>query len=320
MKPITGATRVPNHQNTKQNPFPSERKPLVSIVVPNFNGKRLLKECLDSIENLRYRNYEVIVVDNSSTDGSIEMVKKNYPRVRLLVTERMSMACACNRGLALARGEVIVPMLNNDLIVERYWLDHLVGALQQKEVGVVGGKIYRCETTVLNSAGNMIYWSIADTQGIGRGELDVGQFDTPRDVDYVEFPTVRKDVNCRIGPIDEGYFHYFLDVDYCTTAKEMGYKVMYIPGAVAWHHEAATIGFNTLRYFYSQQRDSLRFLLKHSPASMVFYRFWRWSFHMLVLSARNLARRRIDLVMLQLKAFTWNILRLNATRRSRRVG
>jgi GT2 family glycosyltransferase len=310
---------ISDSEKRQREPSAQQRQPLVSIIIPNFNGKDLLRECLDSIKELNYKNLEVIVVDNSSTDGSIEMVKSNYPWTKLLVTKRISMAQACNRGLASARGDIIVPMLNNDLIVERCWLDQQVLALRQKEVGAVGGKVYRYGTSVLSSAGNEIWWNVGSTESIGRNELDKGQFDSPREVDYVEFPTVRKEVNDEIGGVDEGYFHYYLDVDYCTMAREAGYKVMYIPSAVSWHHEAATLNANPLRRFYATERDSLRFLLKHSPSSLILLRLSRWALDRLLLLAGNIIRRRMDLVILQTKAYTWNIRNLAATRRSRRT-
>jgi cellulose synthase/poly-beta-1,6-N-acetylglucosamine synthase-like glycosyltransferase len=87
-----GLASIRNLQEDEARPLTVKRQPLVSIIIPNFNGKDFLRECLDSINDLSYRNFEIIVIDNSSIDGSSEMVKKDYPWVRLLVTERMGMA------------------------------------------------------------------------------------------------------------------------------------------------------------------------------------------------------------------------------------
>jgi GT2 family glycosyltransferase len=219
----------------------------------------------------------------------------------------------------MARADVIVPVLNNDVTLERNYLDCQVVALQEKGVGVVGGKVYRPGTAVFNAAGNRVDWNHGWTDAFGRGELDVGQFDSPREVDYVEFPTVRRDVNDKIGEIDEKYLHYYLDVDLCVSAKEAGYRVMYVPGAIAWHHEAGTVGTHRVRHFYATQRDSLRFLLKHAPASEIIFRFLRCTLFRLLDLAGMILEKRIDFAIVQCKAYVWNILNLRATRRSRRL-
>jgi GT2 family glycosyltransferase len=295
----------------------TDAAPLVSIVVLNYNGKDLLRECLESIRRLHYRNFETIVVDNSSTDGSAEMIRTEYSWTTLLITPPIRIAQASNSGLRLAKGQVIVPLLNNDMTVDEHWLDHLVEALRQPEVGIVDSKVYCYGTNMIKTAGNAIKWNTGDVKGTGFGHLDRGQYDAPREVDYAEVTVVRRDVVERIGRFDEEYLFYWSDIDYCVRAKKAGYKTMYVPTAVVWHREAATIGENSPRRYYSYTRDSLRFLIKHSPASLIGFRWLCASLATMRKIALHLFAGRIDLVILQVRAFTWNLTNMKETMRMR---
>lgn len=291
--------------------------PLASIIIPNFNGKDLLRECLSSIRSQSYKNYEVIVVDNDSIDGSPEVVRKEYPWVILLQTERTGIAHACNMGMETAKGEIIVTMLNNDMTVDRDWLKHLVAALGPSEVGIVGGKIYNSGTRVIQAAGNWIDWDSGACHQIGVGQQDVGQYDHLREVDYLDVPTVRRDVLNKIGGIDEGYSFYYTDVDFCVRAKQAGYKVVYVPAAVSWHPLKTTMGSATWRRYYSLQKDGMRFLMKHSPAQLIFYRICRRTLFVLITLTRFLFKRRIDLVSIQTVTFLSSMLGVRKAMHSR---
>lgn len=291
--------------------------PLVSIVIPNFNGKELLRDCLRSIQSQTYGNYEVIVVDNSSTDGSPEIVRKEYPWVILLPTERIGIAQACNRGIKAAKGDIIVTMLNNDMTVDEKWLQHLVAALNPREVGIVGGKIYNYGTRVIQAAGNGIDWNVGACYQIGNGQQDTGQYDDSREVDYVDVPTVRRDVVNEIGGIDEGFSFYYTDVDFCVRAKQAGYKVVYVPAAMSWHRLSATVGNSVWRKCYSFEVDGMRFLIKHSPEQVIFYRLCCRTMFVLITLAKSLFRRRIEMVGIQTVAFLCSIVSLPKAMSSR---
>jgi len=292
-------------------------RPLVSIVIPNFNGRQILYECLLSLKNLSYSEFEVIVVDNSSADGSAEMVRNIHPWVRLLETERVGISEACNRGMRMAKGDIIVTMLNNDMTVDKYWLDHIVQALRSEEVGVVCGKIYQHGTNLIQAAGGSIDWNTGVAWQVGYGEEDKGQYDSPREVDYVDVPTLRRDVIDEIGGYDEEYYLYYVDVDYCVKAQMAGYKVLYVPGAVLWHRTSATVGAGTRRQYYYLQRNGWRFLIKYTSGLLLCYRLYRRMRYVMKRLVLNLFRRKIDLVTLQIAAILWNLINFRRTARSR---
>jgi len=291
--------------------------PLVSVIIPNFNGRDLLRECLRSLGTQSYENYEVIVVDNNSTDGSPEVVRKEFPWVILLGTERSGIARACNMGLRASKGDIVVTMLNNDMTVDKDWLRHLVAALVPRGVGVVGGKIYNSGTRVIQAAGNRVDWNSGACHQIGVGQQDVGQFDDVCEVDYLDVPTVRRDVLNAIGGIDEGFSFYYTDVDFCVRAREARYKVLYVPSAISWHPSKITVGRATWRRYRSLQTDGMRFLIKHSPARLIYYRICCRTISVMITLARFLFKRRIDLVSIQTATFLMSILGLRNAMKSR---
>jgi len=292
---------------------------LVSIIIPNFNGRDLLRECLRALRTQSYENYEVIVVDNDSIDGSPEIVRKEFRWVTLLETERTGIARACNIGMRAAKGEVIVTMLNNDMTVDKDWLKHLVPELLPREVGVVGGKIYNSGTRVIQAAGNRVDWNSGACHQIGVGQQDVGQFDDVCEVDYLDVPTVRRDVLNAIGGVDEGYSFYYTDVDFCVRASEAGYKVLYVPSAVSWHPSKTTVGRATWRRYRSLQTDGMRFLIKHSPTQLIYYRICCRTISVMITLARFLFKRRIDLVSIQTATFLMSMLCLRNAMKSRNM-
>jgi GT2 family glycosyltransferase len=291
--------------------------PLVSLIIPNYNGKTLLKECLDSVQRLSYQKLETIVLDAGSTDGSADMIRTQYPFATLLETRTNRIYAACNLGMKAARGDVIVPLLNNDMTVDEHWLDHLVEALRQPEVGIVDSKVYCYGTNIISATGNMIDWNSAWTNSVGSGETDCGQYESGREIDVAELIVVRRDVAEEIGGFDEEYFFYYGDVDYCVRAKQAGYKIMYVPRALVWHRESATLGQGTPRQFYALERDGLRFLLKHSPAGLIIFRFYYRTLCNLKSLASNILIRRMDLVRAQVTGYLWNLFNMKQTMRSR---
>jgi hypothetical protein len=287
----------------------SPKRPLASIVISNFNGKDMLRECLNSLMNLNYPRFEVVVVDAGSTDGAPEMVQADFPSVRLVRREKIGIGEALNVGLSQSRGEVIVFDLNNDDAVSPDWLDHLVDALiSSPDIGVVCGKRYLADTDKLDSAGSKIVLGV--TLGRGHGKPDSGRYDSSVEVDYAPVLATRRDVLERVGPLDESYYIYGEDVDFSLRARKAGYKVVYVPEAIFRHMHSATIGEWTparLRYL---TRSRIRLIVKHYP---LYQKLPLLLLHLSVIPVfyvffyTYLARGRfIEFVKAQLGAFKWN--------------
>lgn len=221
--------------------------PKVSIVVINYNGAKYLKDCFDSLEKLSYPNYEVILVDNASSDDSIEFTRENYPWVRMAALDKnYGFAEGNNKAAEVASGEYIA-FLNNDTKVDADWLTELVKvAASDKNIGICTSKIYLMgEEGVLNSAGGTVNLV---GQGWDKGylEKDQGQYDQicevfdPCGAAFL----IKKELGERIGYFEKSHFAYYEDLDIGWKTWLFGYKVLYVPKAIVYHKWGGT--FNTV--------------------------------------------------------------------------
>ena len=241
----------------------------VSVIIPVWNGREYLLACLDALLAQEYQDLEVIAVDNASTDGSADLVAERYPQVRLIRNRvNLGFAGGCNVGLRAAQGDVLV-LLNQDTRVLPGWLRALVDALRQPKVGVVGCKILYPDGKTIQHAGGRIEWPLGMAYHYGKGERDDGQWDEPRQVEYVTGAAMafRRDVLERVGLLDEEFWPgYFEDTDFCFRVRETGYEVRYVPDSVLIHTETTATG-DPLAVSCAYERGRLRFVLKHLPPS-----------------------------------------------------
>lgn len=236
-----------------------------SIVVPVWNGRDYLADCLNAVLEQSDGDIEVLVVDNGSVDGSADLVARKYPQVRLIRSlSNLGFAGGCNVGLRAAAGDALV-LLNQDTQVQPGWLRSLIARLESPNVGIVGCKILYPDGMTVQHAGGWIEWPLGIAHHYGQGERDVGQWDAPREVEYVTGAAmaIRRDVLERIGSFDEGFWPgYFEDSDLCFRAREKGFAVWYEPEALVLHVETASTN-DPAKASYRYQRGRLRFVLKH---------------------------------------------------------
>lgn len=246
---------------------------LASVVIPNWNGKRFLAGCLDSLLAQSYKHLEVIVVDNGSKDGSVEFLQEKYPQVRLITyAQNTGFSVAVNRGIQESYGE-FVALLNNDTIVDVNWLAELVKALlEHPEVGSVGCKMLAYDdATMLDGAGDG-YRRGGLPGRIGHREKDTGRFDVPRYILGACGGAVlyRHDLFDDIGYLDEDYFAYLEDVDFGLRAQSAGYKCFYVPTAIVYHLGCGTTGsgYSPLVVRLSAQ-NNWNTIIKNIPAPLL---------------------------------------------------
>ncbi len=237
-----------------------------SVIVINWNGEAFLKSCLTALlTEIGYQD-EILVVDNNSTDKSVELLCSHFPDVELICSSHnLGYAGGANVGMEAARGDVLV-LLNPDVRVHKGWMDELKDALQDQRVGVVGCKLLYPGGERIQHAGGVIDWPTAQPNHRGYGQNDEGQWDCRGDVDYVTGAALalRRTMLDRVGFFDEGFYPaYFEEVDYCTRVRRAGYRVLYVPKAVATHFEHASLETRSYRYHRLFHRNRLRFLLKH---------------------------------------------------------
>jgi GT2 family glycosyltransferase len=235
-----------------------------SVIVLNWNGLRYLGPCLDALLAQDYDNFEVLVVDNGSTDGSAGFVTESYPQVVLVRNERnLGFATANNRGLRKATGDLLV-LLNNDTEVHPGWLRALVNTASEPGVGIVGAKALYPDGKLQHAGGYVGKRGAASHHGYQ--EPDGGQFDQTRDVDFVtgaSLAITRKALET-VGELDEGFAPiYYEDLDWCYRARAAGLRVVYQPQAKLVHHESATTATFNYEQMFALNHGRLRFVFKH---------------------------------------------------------
>ncbi len=217
--------------------------PSVGIIVLTWNGREDTLGCLESLSQLDYPNLEIVVVDNGSTDGTVSAVQERFPMVTVLENvENLGYTGGNNVGLqyVLAQGADYVLLLNNDTKVDPDFLHRLVDATEaDSRIGMAGPTIYYHEQPeVIWSAGGAIDWRRGSTYMVGLNERDEGQFGTePRPVDFVTgcCILVRREVLEQVGLLDERFFAYYEETEWCIRAVRAGYNVVHVPLAQVWH-------------------------------------------------------------------------------------
>jgi GT2 family glycosyltransferase len=238
-----------------------------SLIVLNWNGKEHLARCLPSLQDLDYPEYEVMVVDNGSSDDSVEFVTSEFPNVTVVQNDRnLGYAGGMNAGIAQSESDVVV-LLNNDIIVRHDWLSELMHALSaDSHIGIAGCKIFFDDGVTLQHTGGLASYPQALTHHHGYLQPDTGAYNVLIDADYVTSAAmaIRKTMLAEIGDLDASFFPiYYDDVDICYRARTAGWRVVYVPTSVLTHLESATMERNSYRYLASLHRSRLRFVLKH---------------------------------------------------------
>lgn len=218
----------------------------VSIVVPTYDNLELTRQCLAAIEATADVGFELVVVDNASTDGTREFLRAAEVNGRLravLNGENAGFARACNQGLALARGDAVL-FLNNDTIPRPGWLSALVAPLAEEDVGVVGAKLLYADGTIQH-AGVAVREVDGDPHPFHHylcHPHDAPHVDRRRDLQMVTGACllIRRELAERLGGFDEAYWNGHEDLDLCLRAREAGFRVVYEPRAVVTHLESQT--------------------------------------------------------------------------------
>lgn len=242
---------------------------LLSVVIPNWNGAKFLPTCLGSLARQTHPALEIIVVDNASHDGSPAWVRAHYPQVRLIeLPENRGFTGACNAGMQAAAGAYIA-LLNNDTEVDAGWAAAVVSAFERHpEVGIVASKMLLFDRRDhLHTAGD--YFTVDGRAG-NRGvwQRDEGQFDRE---EYVfsacgGSSAYRRALLEQVGLLDDDFFFSLEDIDLAWRAQLAGWRCLYTPHAIVYHHLSATGGGVTASYY--DGRNLLWVLAKNYPAAL----------------------------------------------------
>lgn len=245
--------------------------PALSIIIPHLNGKHHLDDCLGSLHRQTYTDFEIILVDNGSTDGSQEYIREHFPGVRLLELEKnMGFTGACNAGYGASAGDLVV-LLNNDTEVNPRWLETLVDAFERvPEAGGVASKMLLFDQRdVLHTAGD--YYRVDGLPG-NRGvwQNDAGQFEKETYVFSAcgGAAAYRKELLEEIGFLDDDFFFSCEDMDLAWRINLAGHKILYVPDAIVYHKLKASAGLGATSSYYDG-RNFLYIIWKNYPSSLL---------------------------------------------------
>lgn len=266
----------------------------VYIVLLNWNGFEDTVECIESCRALSYRPATLVVVDNASRDGSEELLRQRFPDLPVLQTgSNLGYAGGNNVGIryALDRGADYVWLLNNDTTVHPEALSELVKvAERERQAGILGSKILSyLDPTLIWFAGGWVEADRGETGHIGLGVPDQGQFDQVTDTGYVTGCSmlVKREVVEQVGMMDEGYFLYFEESEWCLRAKRQGYRLLYAPASIVWHKESVSTRKLAGAWVYYMTRNRLYFMSRNGAKARWLSRFGSDLYEFLRLMAKG---------------------------------
>jgi GT2 family glycosyltransferase len=242
----------------------------ISIVITNFNGRKYLEACLTSVLSQTFKDFEVIIADNGSSDDSVDYLKKNFPCVRVIKNEKnLGFAGGTNAGIVQARGEYILT-LNNDTQMENSFLKELIVPMElDNRIGMCASKMLlndgRIDSTGICLSRSGAAWDR------GTMEPDLGQYDSSEEVfgPCAGAALYRKKMLDEIGLFDEDFFLYMEDVDLAFRGRLAGWRCCYIPDAKVRHVHGGTSAQGSELAIYYGNRNLLWNVVKNFPRTLL---------------------------------------------------
>lgn len=301
----------------------------VTIVIVNWNTKDLLKKCLGSIEGQLEKGKDcVIVIDNGSSDGSVDMVKKNYPWIELIrLDSNYGFAKANNIALMRAKSDYVF-LINSDIVAQPYVLSKMLDFMaRNSDVGLAGPVLKNLDESIQKS------WKRYPTiSGLMIEALGIGKFyNKDKSINFEQFRNhvekgidveviagafwiVRKKAMDDVGLLDERFFFYGEDIDWCKRFREAGWRVVLYPGACAYHLDGGSSRKAPIEFYIEQQKARIVYWTKYHNESLAVF-FTIIFFHNLVriiynglkmVLAPNLSRAESKIKLLRsVRACTW---------------
>ena len=245
--------------------------PLVFVVIVNYNGREHINDCLESLQKVDYPNFKVVISDNGSTDGSVELIKGKYPFVKIIENgTNLGYGKGNNVGIkyALEHGADYVFLLNLDTIVEPDFLTRLVDTCQaDPSIGVCGPKVmnFPSQKVIQSLGGTYKLWK-GIPRRIGKDEADRGQYKEPSEVDWIHgcAMMIKREVFEKIGLFDERFFLFYEETDFCCQAAKNGFKIVAVPQSVIYHKYRVSTGFLNRLFVYYYTRNALLCMRKNA--------------------------------------------------------
>lgn len=236
--------------------------PRIAVIIPTHRAERFIRDCLRSLYSSTLTDFETILVDDRSTDATVQIVREHFPQVRILRLHRnLGFPGAVNAGMRATDADYMV-LLNDDTVVDRGWLEELVKCAEENpRAAMVGSKIYFPDGKTIQHAGGILYPN-AHGYHLGFGEIDRGQCDVQRPVDFCTGAAllIKRELINRVGyfyPRSKGYYE---EADMAWKARKLAYEILYNPRAVVIHYSSQTYG-RSFRYYFILNCSRLKFIL-----------------------------------------------------------
>ena len=253
----------------------------VSIVIPHWNGIDVVTECLESLQKVTYPNLEIIVVDNNSTDDSVNHIRKIFPKVIVFENDRNEgYAGGCNRGSEIAKGKYLL-FLNNDTIHQPNWIEPLVHLLDENpQIAAVQPKILNYyQKNLFDYAGgagglmDFLVFPFARGRIFNEQEIDSNQYNSNEEIFWSSGTAflVRKTAFEKAGKFDELFFAHMEEIDLCWRFHLLGYDVWCEPSSVIYHKNAVSLPMYTEKKYYLNHRNSLLMLMTNYSVPLAIY-------------------------------------------------
>jgi hypothetical protein len=291
----------------------------VIILILNLNKKDDTLKCLESVYNMDYPSFEIVVVDNGSKDGSSAAIKSKFPKVNLLESE-FNLGVSGGRNIALNFVKEkfdfkYILLLDNDTKIDKKSLSEMVKSFNLKHnIGIVTPKCYIMDSTsIINYAGGMsVNLYTGNIINIGVGKKDLGQFDKPC---YIQSSgglcLIRKDVINRIGIFDEKFNPYgWEDVDFSLRARRQGFKIHYNPNAIIYHKGGRRGRGAVEEYEYAKIKNYFYLIRKHANFPQLIVFFSLLPFKILKLITKEFYHGEFKILSAQIRGFFSRFKRL----------
>jgi GT2 family glycosyltransferase len=253
----------------------------ISVIVPNWNGRDTLGACLDSLQSQTLKNH-IIVVENASSDDSLEFIRENYPDVEVLnQSKNLGFAGGVNAGIrrAMELDYEFVALFNNDAVADKYWLEKLAETLKKSpKTGIATCKLLDSTGKKIDSTGDIYtVWGLPFPRG--RGEPASDKYDSNEIIFGASggASLYRTKMLEQIGLFDEDFFAYYEDVDISFRAQLAGWKILYEPDAVAYHQIGATSGKIKGFATYQTMKNLQLLFFKNVPRRFLWQVGWRFT-------------------------------------------
>jgi len=256
------------------------KQPLIITIILNTNRRADTLACLESLILTQYSNMQTIVLDNNSTDGSVDAIRNQFPAVQIInLKENLGYAGNNNVGIeeALRREADWVFVLNEDVILDKECVQRLIEIGESDpSIGIVGPLVYNFdEANVIQSAGGMLgrYWQSIH---LGKNELDEGQFREPHRVEWISGCAilVRRAVIEQAGMLAKDYFIYWEETEWCIRAGRAGWKIFHVPQAKLWHKGVQRNYKPKPSFTYYSTRNHLFTLARHKAPFIAWVYTW----------------------------------------------